>query len=107
MTTMNINKHELYNKISIDTITGYILDDLQNPEPPFLLECTRKLEKSIEEYTKQIMAQYQNSNSRDTTPIIEDHAGELLDSICESNHIYFETGMKMGALLLLQLLNLP
>ena len=34
------------------------------------------------------------------------HAGELLDSICESNRSYFESGIKTGYLLLMQLLDL-
>ncbi len=106
MTAMSLNEHELYDKISLDTITGHILDDLQDPAPPFLLECTRDIEKGIEEYTKNITCQIQNNSTCDISSVSEEHIGNLLDSICESNQIYFQTGMKMGAALLKQLLDL-
>lgn len=103
---MTTDKHERYGKTSLDTIAGHILDDLQDPAPPFLLECTRNVEKSIEEYTKHIACQIQADVTRDISSMPEDHIGDLLDSICESNQIYFQTGMKMGAVLLKQLLDL-
>lgn len=106
MTAMNMNEHELYDKISLDTITGHILDDLQDPAPHFLLECTRNVEKSIAKYTKHIACQIQADGAHDISSIPEDHIGELLDSICESNRSYFESGIKTGALLLMQLLDL-
>lgn len=106
MTTMSLNGHELYDKISLDTIAGHILDGLQEPAPPFLLECTRNIEKSIEDYTKHIAWQIQTDGTCDISSVSEDHIGNLLDSICESNQIYFQTGMKMGAALLKQLLDL-
>lgn len=106
MTAMNMNEHELYNKISLDAVTGHILDDLQIPAPHFLLECTRNVEKGIEEYTKHIVCQIQTKGTCDISSMPEDHIGDLLDSICESNQIYFQTGMKMGTALLKQLLDL-
>lgn len=106
MTTMSLNEHELYDKISLDAVTGHILDDLQDPAPHFLLSCTRNVEKSIEEYTKHIVCQIQADGACDISSMPEDHIGDLLDSICESNQIYFQTGMKMGAALLKQLLDL-
>lgn len=106
MTTMNMNEYELYDKISLDTIAGHILDDLQDPAPSFLLECTRNIEKGIEEYTKHIACQIQTDGTCDISSVSEDHIGNLLDSICKSNQIYFQTGMKMGAVLLKQLLDL-
>lgn len=106
MTAMSQNEHELYDKISLDAVAGHILDDLQDPAPHFLLECTRNVEKSIEEYTKYIVCQIQADDARDISSMSEDHIGDLLDSICESNQICFQTGMKMGAALLKQLLDL-
>lgn len=65
-------------------------------------ECGKKLE----EYTKHIACQIQADGIRDISSMPEDHIGDLPDSICESNQIYFQTGMKMGAALLKQLLDL-
>ena len=99
---MAAGRHELYDKTSLDRISGYLLDDMQKPGPPFLMECEKNI---IKAYTEYIINQGLSSRC-DTVPIVENHAGELLDSICESNRSYFESGIKTGALLLMQLLDL-
>lgn len=102
---MAVGRHELYDKISLDRISGYLLDDMQKPGPPFLMECEKNIIKEVKAYTEYIINQGLSSRC-DTVPIVENHAGELLDSICESNRSYFESGIKTGALLLMQLLDL-
>lgn len=102
---MTAKNHELFDRVNLDTITENILDSLQEPAPAFLMECEKDIEKEIEAYTKHIV-QHQPNKGHDTTPIVENYAGKILDSICESNRIYFETGIKMGAVLLLQLIDL-
>lgn len=102
---MTAGRHELYGKISLDKISGYLLDDMLEPAPPFLTECEKNVLKEIKAYTKHVTNQSPGSRC-DTMPIVENYAGELLDSICESNRIYFESGIKTGALLLMQLLDL-
>ena len=102
---MAAGRHELYDKISLDRISGYLLDDMQKPGPPFLMECEKNIIKEVKAYTEYIINQGLSSRC-DTVPIVENHAGELLDSICESNRSYFEIGIKTGAPLLMQLLDL-
>lgn len=101
---MTTGKHELYDKISLDKISRYLLDDMLEPAPPFLIDCEKNILKEVRAYTKHVINQGPGSRC-DTVFIVEDYAGELLDSICESNRIYFENGMKTGALLLMQLLD--
>lgn len=103
MTTKN---HVLYNAASLDAIIENMLDNMQESTPFFLMNNEKNIEKEIEEYTKQVIRQCQPGNNHNVIPIVENHAGKLLDSICESNRIYFETGIKVGAVLLLQLIDL-
>lgn len=103
---MTTDKHELHDKISLETIARQLLDTLQNPAPPSLLKRTRNVEKEIETYAKHIEHQSRTDTGCDTTSTAEEHAGSLLDSICELNEAYFETGLKTGAVLMLQLLDL-
>lgn len=102
---MATEKHKLYKKISLETISGQILDDLQNPPLPFLIECEKTIINEIKEYTQRI-TKLNHNNKYDTVSIVENHAGELLDRICESNRIYFENGIKTGSILLMQMLDL-
>ena len=101
---MTAGKHKLYGKISLDKISGYLLDDMLEPAPPFLIECEKNILKEVNAYTNHVTNQSLGSRC-DTVSIVENYAGELLDSICESNRIYFENGIKAGALLLMQLLD--
>lgn len=103
---MTTDKHELHDKISLETVARQLLDTLQNPAPPSLLKRARNLEKEIETYTKHIEHQSRTDAGSDTSSAVEEHAGSLLDSICELNEAYFETGLKTGAVLMLQLLDL-
>lgn len=103
---MTTDKHELYSKIRLETISEHILDDLLKPDPPFFIECEKNVIKEIKAYTKHIADQSHNSSRCDTVSIVENYAGELLDSICESNRIYFENGIKTGTILLMQMLDL-
>ena len=44
---MAAGRHELYDKTSLDRISGYLLDDMQKPGPPFLMECEKNIIKEI------------------------------------------------------------
>ncbi len=103
---MYAKNHALFDRVTLDTITENILDNLQEPAPAFLMDCEKNIEKGIEKYTKHIACKIQNDSTCDISSVSEEHIGNLLDSICESNQIYFQTGMKMGAALLKQLLDL-
>lgn len=103
---MTADKHELHDKISLETIARQLLDTLQNPAPPSLLKCTRNVEKEIETYTKHIEHQSRADTGCDKTSTVEDCAGSLLDSICELNEGLFRNRFKTGDVLMLQLLDL-
>lgn len=103
---MPTKNNELYGSLSLDAIIETILDKMHEHTPSFIMETEKNTEREIEEYTKCIAQQYLPQNNFDVIPIIESCAGGLIDSICESNRTHFETGMKMGAVLLLQLLDL-
>lgn len=103
---MSAKNHALFDRVTLDAIIENILDNLQEPVPTFLMDCEKNIEKGIEKYTKHISCKIQNDSACNISSVSEEHIGNLLDSICESNHIYFQTGMKMGAALLKQLLDL-
>ena len=46
---MTADKHELHDKISLETIARQLLDTLQNPAPPSLLKCSCMVKKQATE----------------------------------------------------------
>lgn len=78
---MDAGRHELYDKISLDRISGYLLDDMQKPGPPFLMECEKNIIKEVKAYTEYII-NHGLSSRCDTMPIVENHAGGV-DKISE------------------------
>lgn len=102
---MAATNNDLYERINLNTIIDNLMDKLQEPTPDFLLECEKDTEKELEAYTKYVV-QHLPDNESDIVTIVESYDGKILDSICKSNRAYFETGIKLGAVLLLQLLDL-
>lgn len=103
---MPMKNNELYNNLSLDAIVETILDKMHEHTPSFLMETEKNTEREIEEYTKRITRQFLPKNNLDVIPMVESNAGGLVDSICGANRAHFETGMKVGAVLLMQLLGL-
>ena len=90
----------------LDTVIENMLDSMRESAPLCISEYEKNIEKEIEDYTKIIAQQLLPAHDADVMPAVESHAEKLLDSICESNTAYYKTGVKTGALLLMQLLDL-
>ncbi len=98
---MNIVSMELRETINWDTIMENILDNMKEHTPSFIMECEKDIMVKLQDYTRLAIRQ----NDKDITRITDSYTDNLLDSICAANHKYFEMGMKIGASLLFQLLN--
>ena len=98
--------NELFDSLSLDAVAESILDKMHEHTPSFLMESEKNTERQLEEYTRRIARQYLPKNNLDVSPLIEGYADGLVDSICDANRAHFETGMKVGAVLLMQLLGL-
>lgn len=94
-----MNIKEIKETVDLDIIINNVLDN-DNITPEFVKECQKAAMCKAVEYTSKITNKY----GMELTDLVEDQAGELLDSICDANYIYFKNGMAAGAVLLLQLL---
>ena len=94
-----MNIKDLKEVVDLDIIINNVLDN-DNITPEFVKECQKEAMRKAVEYTSKITNKY----GMELTDLVEDQAGELLDSICNANCIYFKNGMAAGAALLLQLL---
>ena len=94
-----MNIKELKEVVDLDIIINNVLDN-DNITPEFVKECQKEAMRKAVEYTSKITNKY----GMELTDLVEDQAGELLDSICNANCIYFKNGMAAGAVLLFQLL---
>lgn len=100
------NSKELCNEVNLDAIISQLMDGLSVAADSSFKEHERAVMNSARSYTKTIMQQADNKALSDekVTTIVEENIGELLDSICEQNHIFLEAGIRIGANLLLELL---
>lgn len=89
-------------QISINKIALKILEEIQN----WQIKCgEKKTYEQLLDYTKKIIKIVQDKQlSYDVNELTETLSGNLLDSIGESNSIYFIEGMKAGATIITQLL---
>lgn len=98
---MNIDNMEFQKTIDLNTIMENILDNMEEHTPPFIMECEKDIMEKLQDYTRLAMRQ----NDKDITRIMDNYTDDLSDSISAANHKYFGMGMKAGASLLFQLLN--
>ncbi len=98
---MNINNMEFQRIINLDTIIKNILCNTDEHMPPFMMECEKDIMGKLQDYTRIALRQ----NHKDVTCFIDNYTDGLLDSIGAANHKYFEIGMRVGASILLQLLD--
>lgn len=96
---MNLNA--LLKLAGLDFIIDKMLDN-ENLTPDFVKECEKTVINEIKSFTGKATQKC----GEELREIVESKDGELLDSICEANRIYFRNGMAVGAMLLLQLLGL-
>lgn len=98
---MSVANMELQKIISLDVIMEGILDNMEEHMLPFIKECEKDIRVKLNDYTGKAISEH----DKDIMQIAESYANDLLNSVCAANHKYFEIGMKVGASLLLQLLN--
>lgn len=100
------NSKALRNEVNLDAIISQLMDGLSVAADSSFKEHEQAVINSARGYTKTIMQQADNKALSDekVTTIVEENIGELLDSICEQNHIFLEAGIRIGASLLLELL---
>lgn len=92
--------------ISLDAVAEQAISGASETEPLFVVECGKKVNRAAESYARKavLAASEKPLNDAERVSFVENEIGALLDCIDDANHIYFKNGMKLGALLLLQLL---
>lgn len=99
---MNIDNMEFFKTINLDVIIENILDNMEEHMPPFIMECEKDIMGKLQDYTRIAL----RHNHKDVTCITDNYTDDILDSISVANHKYFEIGMRVGASILSQLLDI-
>lgn len=100
--SMNIDNREFQKTINLDAIIENILDNMEEHMPSFIMECENDIMGKLQDYTRIAL----RHNHKDITSITDNYTDDILDSISAANHKYFEIGMRVGASILSQLLDI-
>ena len=100
-------KENFYEAINLDSIIENGITDTVKKEPDFVTENQKKLSAALTAYTRDILRRNDpETDDEEIYLIMEKRAGTLMDIFSETAHAYIKNGMRIGAHLLLQLLNL-
>lgn len=101
-------KENFYDTISLDAIIDGGITDAARTAPDFVTENEKKVMEALTAYSKDILGRngVEADDEEETAALMEKRAGKLMDAMAESAHAYIKNGMRLGAHLLLQLLNL-
>lgn len=97
--------------ITLDEIVNIVLTGGESggEDPPFVRMCEKKVTREVLAYTDKIArkgAEGKEEGGEEKDTWMEDEAGALMDAVCGANRVYFKMGMKLGAGLVSQLLNM-
>lgn len=87
--------------LSLDEISRLALDKLLHGKDSTIRTYEKNIANVVQNQAEQIKS---GERTQDTTSIIEDAAGKILDITDEMNHNCFKAGMCEGAKLILELL---
>ena len=100
-------KENFYEAINLDSIIENGITDTVRDSPDFVTENQKKLSDALTAYTRDILRRNDpETDDEEIYLIIEKRADRLMDIFSETAHAYIKNGMRLGAHLLLQLLNL-
>lgn len=100
-------KENFYEAINLDSIIENGITDTVRDSPDFVTENQKKLSDALTAYTRDILRRNDpETDDEEIYLIIEKRADRLMDIFSETAHAYIKNGMRIGAHLLLQLLNL-
>lgn len=100
-------KENFYDTISLDAIIDGGITEAARMAPDFVTENEKKVMTALTEYTKDILGRNGGEADDDEVSLImEKRADKVMDMIADTAHAYIKNGMRLGAHLLLQLLNL-
>ena len=100
-------KENFYEAISLDSIIEDGITDTVKKEPDFVTKNQKKLSSALTAYTRDILRRNDpETDDEEIYLIMEKRAEALMDIFSETAHAYIKNGMRLGAHLLLQLLNL-
>lgn len=92
---------ELNQVADLDRLISRMLED-SDPALGFVHECDKQFVKEL----GQLISILTHKNDAEVSMVIESEACALLDSVCDTNRIYFRNGMKTGLFLFLQMIGL-
>ncbi len=94
-----MNLETLKKAEDLDIIIDKMLEK-EETVPEFAKKCERYAADRIESYTSKVTGM----RAVKLQELVEEHSGELMDTVCEIGRAYYKNGMKAGAALLLQLI---
>ncbi len=100
-------KENFYEAISLDSIIESSITDAVRDSPGFVAENEKKVMNALIEYTRDILRRNgPEADEEEITLLMEKRADGVIDTVSETAHVCIKNGMRLGAHLLLQLLNL-
>lgn len=87
--------------VDLDVVIESVFGSTE-PVPAFIKKHEKHAAERIEAYTSKVTGRH----GEEMQKLVEEHAGELMDEICEISRAYFKDGIMAGAGLLLQLLGI-
>ena len=100
-------KENFYEAISLDSIIESGITDAVRDSPGFVAENEKKVMNALIEYTRDILRRNgPEADEEEITMLMEKRADGVIDTVSETAHVCIKNGMRLGAHLLLQLLNL-
>lgn len=100
-------KENFYEAINLDSIIENGVTDAVRNSPDFVTENQKKLSDALTAYTRDILRRNDpETDDEEIYLIMEKRAEKLTDIFSETAHAYIKNGMRLGAHLLLQLLNM-
>lgn len=91
---------EMYASIDLQAIADFVYKNNTEKTQDFIRRSEKAVLESLDQYTLDIS----KHKGHDIAELMENYAGDLLDAISESNYMYLESGMKLGAGLVIKLL---
>ena len=100
-------KENFYDAISLDAIIDGGITEAARTAPDFVTENEKKVMAAMAEYTKDILGKDgREAGDDEVLLVMEQRAEKVMDMVSDTAHAYIKNGMRLGAHLLLQLLNL-
>lgn len=91
---------------NLNKIIDGMLYDESGKDPQFVRECDKRITAEVQNYTRKVMEASvgKRLTEEGIVSFVEEEATGLMECVCEANRNYLKKGMKLGAGLVLQVM---